>query len=110
MAAATAGGAAAGTPVRGATASRGALPLGTGRSCDDLRRAGDGGDGDDGRDGGSRPRHGGCAKSPSDPGSPDGAPTAEEAVAVAVVAVPAAARNASDDSGPGTRPYSLPRP
>lgn len=110
MAAATAGAEAAGTPVRGAAASRGARLLGTGRSCDDLRRAGDGGDGDDGRGGGSRPRHGGCAKSPSDPGSPDDAPTAEEAVAAVVAAVPAAARNASDDSGPGTLPYSLPRP
>jgi len=110
MAAATAGAAAAGTPVRGAAASRGARPPGTGRSCDDLRRAGDGGDGGDGRGGGSRPRHGGCAKSPSDPGSPGGAPTAERAVVAVAVAVPAAVRNASDDSGPGTRPYSLPRP
>lgn len=110
MAVATAGAAAAGTPVRGAAASRGARPPGKGRSCDGLRRAGDDGDGGDGRGGGSRPRHGGCAKSPSDSGSPDGAPMTKEAVVAVVAAVPAAARNASDDSGPGTLPYSLPRP
>lgn len=108
MVATVAGAAAAGTPVRGAAASRGARLPGTGRSCGDLRRAG--GDGGDARGGGSRTHHGGCAKSLSVPGSPDDAPMVAVVVAAVVAAVPAAARNASDDSVPGRRPCSLLRP
>lgn len=106
--------AAAGTLVRGAAAGRvGARPPGTGRPCDGRRRAGDGGGDDGARGGDSQPRPGGCAKSPWAPDSPDGATAA--VVVVAPSKVPsarrtAAARSASDDSDPGTRPCSLPRP